>query len=46
MQFITLRPRVVMIDTEGKTHVIRERETLESINRHETVPEHLKKIER
>ena len=45
MQFITLRPRVVMIDTRGRTHVIRERETLESINQHESVPEHLKKFE-
>jgi diaminopimelate decarboxylase len=45
MQFITLRPRVVMIDTEGRTHVIRERETMESINQHESVPEHLRKFE-
>jgi diaminopimelate decarboxylase len=45
MQFITLRPRVVIIDTHGKVHVIRERETLESLNRYESVPEHLKKFE-
>jgi diaminopimelate decarboxylase len=45
MQFITLRPRVVMIDTEGRAHVIREKETLESINQYESVPEHLKKFE-
>ena len=32
MQFITLRPRVVLIDMDGRAHVIRERETLESIN--------------
>jgi hypothetical protein len=36
---------VVMIDTEGKTHIIRQRETLESINQHESVPEHLRKFE-
>ena len=45
MQFITLRPRVVMIDTNGKVHVIREREELETINKHESVPEHLKKFD-
>jgi diaminopimelate decarboxylase len=45
MQFITLRPRVVMIDTGGHTHLIRERETLQSINQHESVPEHLKRFE-
>jgi diaminopimelate decarboxylase len=45
MQFITLRPRVVLIDTDGRTHIIRERETLEIINRNESVPEHLKKFE-
>jgi diaminopimelate decarboxylase len=45
MQFITLRPRVVLIDTHGTVHVIRERETLASINQYESVPEHLKKFE-
>lgn len=45
MQFITLRPRVVLIDTEGRTHIIRERETLESINQYERIPDHLKKFE-
>ena len=41
MQFITLRPRVVMIDLNGKTHVIREKENLESINAMEQVPGYL-----
>jgi diaminopimelate decarboxylase len=41
MQFITLRPNVVLIDMEGKTHVIRTRESLENMNRMESVPEHL-----
>lgn len=45
MQFITTRPRVVMIDTDGRPHVIRERETLESINSYERVPGHLKDFE-
>jgi diaminopimelate decarboxylase len=42
LQFITLRPRIVMIDTEGKVHLIRERETNEAITALENVPEHLK----
>ncbi len=44
MQFITTRPRVVMIDAENKIHVIREKEKLETINSLERVPEHLKKF--
>lgn len=43
MQFITLRPNVVMIDQENKTHVIRKAETMEYIDSLEQVPEHLKK---
>ncbi|MDB4583896.1 alanine racemase [Draconibacterium sp.] len=31
MQFITYRPNVVMIDLEGKVHVIRKKENLESL---------------
>jgi diaminopimelate decarboxylase len=42
MQFITLRPNVVLIDMEGKAHVIREKETMELIRQQEVVPEHLK----
>ncbi len=42
MQFITLRPKVVMIDTEGKVHIIRENETNETITSLERVPKHLK----
>jgi diaminopimelate decarboxylase len=45
MQFITLRPNVVMIDTEGRPYVIRKGETLEQINSLEKVPEHLNKFE-
>ncbi|MEI6456961.1 MAG: diaminopimelate decarboxylase [bacterium] len=44
MQFITLRPRVVLIDMEGKAHVIRENESLDNMNNMEKVPQHLKKI--
>ncbi|BFN38230.1 alanine racemase [Fidelibacter multiformis] len=41
LQFITLRPRVVLIDPEGKTHIIRDGETLETLNHCEHLPEHL-----
>ncbi len=42
LQFITLRPRIVLIDGEQKVHVIRDRETNESLTSHERVPEHLR----
>jgi len=42
MQFITLRPRIVMIDLKGKAHVIREAETLENLVSMESLPPHLK----
>lgn len=42
MQFIALRPAVVMIDMEEKAHVIRKRETLGSIESEEVLPEYLK----
>jgi len=42
MQFITLRPNIVLIDTEGKTHVIKQNETNETMTALENVPEHLK----
>jgi len=45
MQFITLRPRIVMIDMEGKVHVVRERENLERLLEFEKVPEHLRKFD-
>ena len=42
MQFITLRPNIVMIDTDNNTHVIRKAETLQYLEQNEEVPEHLK----
>jgi diaminopimelate decarboxylase len=42
MQFITLRPNVVLIDMERKVHVIREKENMELIRQQESVPDHLK----
>ena len=42
MQFITMRPNVVMIDADNKPHVIRQKETLETIIAQEIIPAHLK----
>jgi diaminopimelate decarboxylase len=42
MQFITLRPNIVLIDVENNTHVIRKAETLEYLEMYEQIPEHLK----
>lgn len=41
MQFIALRPAVVLIDRQGKTHLIRQRETLDILQKDERVPEYL-----
>jgi diaminopimelate decarboxylase len=45
MQFITLRPNVVLIDSDNNTHVIRKAESLDYIELPEQVPQHLKNIE-
>ena len=42
MQFITLRPNIILIDNENETHIIRKAETLEYIQSQEITPEHLK----
>jgi diaminopimelate decarboxylase len=42
MQFIAMRPNVVMIDTNGKTHVIRRKETVDDLNAMEEMPAYLK----
>ncbi|MDO9634647.1 MAG: hypothetical protein Q7J05_06330 [Paludibacter sp.] len=42
MQFITLRPNVVLIDGDNNTHIIRKAETMEYIDSIEQVPAHLK----
>ncbi len=44
MQFITLRPKVILIDEQGETHVIRENETVAYINEMERVPQHLQEV--
>lgn len=41
MQFITLRPNIVLIDTDKKMHIIRKQETNETFNTQERVPKHL-----
>lgn len=42
MQFIALRPAIVLIDLAEKTHLIRKRETLSSIESEEIMPDYLK----
>ncbi len=44
MQFISLRPNVILIDTNEKPHLIRERETLDNMNNMEKIPDYLVKI--
>ncbi|MCX6280318.1 MAG: diaminopimelate decarboxylase [Bacteroidetes bacterium] len=44
MQFITLRPNVILIDLDEKPHLIRSREALENIISMERTPEHLSNI--
>ncbi|MFZ4581537.1 MAG: hypothetical protein ACOYM7_02700 [Paludibacter sp.] len=41
MQFITLRPNIVLIDNENNTHVIRRNETLNDLEANEQIPQHL-----
>lgn len=44
MQFIALRPAVVMIDMDGKPHLIRKREELNNIDQQEQMPGYLKEF--
>ncbi len=44
MQFIAMRPNIVLIDTNNQTHVIRKAETLDYLQQLEVIPEHLQKI--
>lgn len=41
MQFISLRPNIVLIDNENETHIIRHAETIEYIESVEKIPGHL-----
>ncbi|BAX81922.1 alanine racemase [Labilibaculum antarcticum] len=42
MQFIKLRPPVLLIDEDRKIHLIRKKESFQEFNAQENVPEHLK----
>jgi len=42
MQFITLRPNVIMISEKGEISVVRKGETMNSISDYEGIPDHLK----
>ena len=44
MQFISLRPNVVLLDMKGQPHIIRRKEGLETLERDERMPEYLKII--
>jgi diaminopimelate decarboxylase len=41
MQFISMRPNVVLIDMNGATHIIRNRETTQTLQQQELTPSHL-----
>ncbi len=45
MQFIALRPKITMIDMEGKSHLVRDSEDLDYLMLPERMPEHLKDFE-
>jgi diaminopimelate decarboxylase len=45
MQFITLRPNVILIDMDGKEHLIRRHETMDDFEKMELLPAHLKNFE-
>ncbi len=42
MQFITLRPNIILISPDGQAHPVREKESLETIVSQERIPGHLK----
>ncbi len=44
LQFITYRPKVVLIDAKGKTHIIRENETHDTMNALDRIPKQLNDI--
>jgi hypothetical protein len=44
MQFIHMRPRVILIDEKSGTHIIREAEDLAYLEQPERLPAHLTQI--
>jgi len=43
-QFIQMRPKIVLIDMKGDVHIVRENETLDTIQERERVPAHLNSV--
>lgn len=43
LQFIQMRPNIVLIDMDGNLHLVRERETIDTILHQERLPDYLKK---
>jgi len=41
LQFINMRPNVVLLDSHGKSHIIRKAETLQTLQQQELTPGHL-----
>jgi diaminopimelate decarboxylase len=41
MQFIQMRPNVVLIDTRGQVHLIRRKEDVQTLNSQELTPAYL-----
>jgi diaminopimelate decarboxylase len=41
MQFIQMRPNVVLIDRQGQVHLIRRKETVDTLNEQELTPSYL-----
>jgi len=44
MQFIAMRPNVVLIDMKNNLHLIRRKESIETLTQQEEVPDYLKKF--
>ena len=42
LQFITLRPNVVLIDMNREVHLIRKAESVENVSENEVIPDYLK----
>lgn len=45
LQFINMRPRIIMIDTNHQAHIIRERETTQTLTNLEETPSHLNQFD-
>jgi diaminopimelate decarboxylase len=44
MQFITLRPAVVMVGMDGKPHLIKSKESVDDVMKNEITPDFLKQF--